>query len=70
MVSVLASSEVDSGLEPSSGQTKDYNNGMCCFYAKHATGRSKSNDWLALNQNNVASRATCQCADCFSDLSL
>ena len=54
MVSVLDSSEVDSGFEPWSGQIKHYNNGMCCFYAKHAAVRSKSNDWLALNQNNVS----------------
>jgi hypothetical protein len=54
MVSGVALSKVDSGFEPWSGQTKDYNNGMCCFYAKHAAVRSKSNDWLALNQNNVS----------------
>jgi hypothetical protein len=36
MVSVLASSVVDHGFEPRSGQTKDYEIGICCFYAKHA----------------------------------
>jgi hypothetical protein len=31
MVTVLASSAVDRGFEPRSGQTKDYENGICCF---------------------------------------
>ena len=35
MVSVLASSAVDRGLDPRSGQTKDYKIGICCFFAKH-----------------------------------
>ena len=35
MVSMLASSAVDGGGEPRSGQTKDYNIGICCFFAKH-----------------------------------
>ena len=54
MVSVLASSAVDRGFEPQSGQTKDYKIGICCFSAKHAALRRKSNDWLARNQNNVS----------------
>jgi hypothetical protein len=45
MVSVLASSEVDRGFDPRSGQTKDYKIGIYCFFAKHAA--------LARNQNNV-----------------
>ena len=49
MVSVLASSVVDCGFEPRSGQTKDYKIGICCFSAKHAALRRKSKDW---NQNN------------------
>jgi len=32
IVSVLASSEVDRGFEPQSGQTKDYKIGICCFF--------------------------------------
>jgi hypothetical protein len=36
IVSVLASSAVDRGFEPRSGQTKDYEIGICCFSAKHA----------------------------------
>ena len=35
MVNVLASSVVDRGFEPQSGQTKDYKIGICCFSAKH-----------------------------------
>jgi hypothetical protein len=31
MVSVFASSEVDRGFEPQSGQPKDYAIGSCCF---------------------------------------
>jgi hypothetical protein len=30
MVSVLASSTVDSGFKPRSGQSKDYKIGICC----------------------------------------
>jgi hypothetical protein len=36
MVSMLASSEVDLGFEPRSGQTKDIEIGICFFSAKHA----------------------------------
>ena len=44
MVSVLASSTVDRGFEPRSGQTKDYIIGICCFSAKHAVLKRKSKD--------------------------
>ena len=54
MVSVLASSAVDRGFKPRSGQTKDYKIGICCFSAKHAALRSKSKDWMARNENNVS----------------
>jgi hypothetical protein len=54
MVSVLASSVVDHGLEPRSGQTKDYKIGICCFSAKQATLKRKSKDGLARNQDNVS----------------
>ena len=54
MVSVLASSVVDRGFEPRSGQTKDYKIGICCFSTKHAALRRKSKDWLTRNQNNVS----------------
>jgi hypothetical protein len=51
---VLISSAVDREFEPRSGQTKDYNNGICCFSAKYAALRRKSKYWLAQNQNNVS----------------
>ena len=51
---MLASSAVDLGFEPLSGQTKDYEIGICCFSVKHAALRRKSKDWLALNQDNVS----------------
>ena len=54
MVSVLVSSAVDCGFEPRSGQTKDYEIGICCFSTKHAALRRKNKDWLAWNQNNVS----------------
>jgi hypothetical protein len=37
MISVFASSVVDHGFEPLSGETKYYKIGMCGFSAKHAT---------------------------------
>ena len=54
MVSVLASSAVDHGFDPCSGQTKDYKIEICCFSAKHVALRRKSKNWLARNQNNVS----------------
>jgi hypothetical protein len=54
MVSVLTLSAVDRGFKPLSGQTKDYEIGMCCFSAKHAALRRKSKDRLAQNQDNVS----------------
>ena len=53
MDSVFASSVVDRGFEPRSGETKDYKIGICCSCAKYAALRGKSKDWLARNQNNV-----------------
>ena len=54
MVSVLASSAIDREFEPQSGQTKDYEIGICCFSAKHAALMSKSKDWLTQIQDNVS----------------
>ena len=54
MVSLLASSAVDRGFEPRSGQTKDYKIGICRFSTKHAALRRKNKDWLVWNQNNVS----------------
>ena len=39
---------------PQSGQTKDYNIGICCFSTKNAALRKKSKDWFARNQDNVS----------------
>jgi hypothetical protein len=54
MGGVLASSAVDRGFEPRSGQTKDYKIGIYCFSAKHTALRRKSKDWFARNQANVS----------------
>ena len=54
MVNMFASSAVDRGFEPRSGQTKDFKIDICCFSAKHAALRRKSKDWMAQNQNNVS----------------
>jgi hypothetical protein len=43
MISVLASSVVDRGFEPRSGQIKDYEIRICCLSTiKHAALRRKS----------------------------
>ena len=52
-------SAVDCGFQPRSGKTKDYKIYICYFSVKHATLRSKSNDWLAQNQDNVLECSTC-----------
>jgi hypothetical protein len=54
MVSVLASSVVDRGLDPRLDQTKDYNICIFRFSAKHAVLRWQNTDWLARNQNNMS----------------
>ena len=54
VVSVFASSAVDRGFEPWSGQTKDYKIGICCFSAKRAALRRTNKDWLARNHDNVS----------------
>ncbi len=55
LLGVLASSAVDRGFEPRSGQAKDYDVGICCFSAKHAVLRRKSKDWLTrLEIDNVS----------------
>jgi hypothetical protein len=53
MVSVLTSSAVARGFKPRSGQTKDYEIGICCFSAKHAALRRKSRLVGSELQNNV-----------------
>ena len=55
MVSFFSNlSVIDHGFEPRSGKAKDYKIGICCFSAKHAALRRKSNDWLNQNQDNVS----------------
>ena len=71
MVSVLASSAVDRGYESRSGQTKDYEMGMCCFSVKHAALRRKRKDWWLGIRIMFPSEATCPSAECcFSELAL
>jgi hypothetical protein len=53
MVRMLASSVVDHGFKPPSGQTKDYNIFFCCFSANRTTLGRKSKNWLARNQYNM-----------------
>ena len=50
MGSVLALSEEVRGFYHRSGQTKD----ICCFSAKNAALKTKSKEWLAQSQDNVA----------------
>ena len=54
MVGVLASNVVDRVFEPRSGQSKDYEIGICGFSANHGALTRKSKDWLAWNQNNMS----------------
>jgi hypothetical protein len=63
MVSVLASSAVDRGFEPRSGQTKDYKIGICCFSYKHAAFRRKSKDWFLLCYHFILVKAKCKRSD-------
>jgi hypothetical protein len=67
MVSMLASSAVDRGFEPRSGQTKDYKIGICCFSAKY--GARAESGFLGI-RIMCPSGATCLSADCFSELVL
>ena len=66
---MLASNAADHEFEPRSCPAKDYTIGMCCFHNRYTVLRSKSKDWLALNQDNVCDGATCLSTDCcFSEL--
>jgi len=53
MISLLASSAIDRGFEPRSGQTKYFKISIWCISANHATLRRKNKDWLTWNQDNV-----------------
>ena len=55
MVGLLASSVVDRGFEPRSGQTKDYEIGISCFSAKKAALNRKKKRLVGWwNQENVS----------------
>jgi hypothetical protein len=69
MVSVLTSSAEDCGFEPRSGQTKDYNIGICCFSTRQAALKRKSKDGLARNQDNMSEWGDMSIC-CFSELAL
>ena len=69
MISVLASSAVDRGVEARSSEIKDYGIGVCCFSATHVALRRKTG-WLRI-KIMCPSGATCLPADCcFSELAL
>jgi hypothetical protein len=69
IVSVLAMGAVNHGFEPRSGQAKDYNIGICCLSAKHASFKRKQR-LLGRNRDNMSEWATCLSAHCcFSVLS-
>ena len=59
MVSMFASSAVDRGFEFRSGQTKDYEIDICCFFSKHTALKGKNKDWLAGIRIMCSSGATC-----------
>jgi hypothetical protein len=48
MISLFSSSAVDCGFEPRSGQTKDYEIGICCFSAKHVPIKKMKQDLIYL----------------------
>jgi len=51
-------------VEDGSGQTKDYEIGICCFSPKHAALRSQISDWLGQSQDYVSEwSAKCQPVD-------
>ena len=71
MVSVLATSAVDRGFEPGSGQTQDYRIGICCFSARHAALGERAKTGLLGIRIMCPSGATCLSEDCcFSELTL
>jgi hypothetical protein len=71
MVSVLASSVIDRGLESRSGQSKDYEIGICCFSAKQAVLRRKSKTgWLRIRILCLTGATYLSADCCFSELAL
>jgi uncharacterized protein YaeQ len=53
MVSLLAQSAIDCGLEIWLGQIKDCRIDICCISAKNTDLSSKSKNWFTQNQDNV-----------------
>ena len=71
MVSVLASSVIDRRLESRSGQSKDYEIGICCFSAKQAVLRGKSKTgWLRIRILCLTGATYLSADCCFSELAL
>ena len=59
------SSMVDCGLEHWSGQTKDNSFGVCCFFAKHITLRSKSQNQDKVSEwSDMSLSADCELVSC------
>jgi hypothetical protein len=54
MVSVLAVSAVDRGLNLRSGQTIDYSIGIPYYFDYHVSLRNEIKDWFACNQENMS----------------
>ena len=53
VVNMITSSTVYHRIDPRSGQSKDYDIGICCNSVKHTALRSKIKDWWARNPNIV-----------------
>ena len=51
IIVIKMSNAVGRAFYPRSGQTKDYEIGICCFSTKYVALRRKSKDWLARNCN-------------------
>ena len=56
---------VDSGLEPKSGQTKDYEIDICCFSARHTVLKSKNKDLADLKSVFCVCEMTCLSMESF-----
>ena len=65
MISILVSNDfLGCEFEYRLGQLKDYIIGICCFSTKYAALRNKSEDRLALNQDNASRGVKCLPANC------
>ena len=54
MVCMITSNVIDRVFEPRQVKTKDYEIGICCFFAKYTDLMSCIKDWLTRNLNNVS----------------